>query len=167
MSHANSPHKELPSYFKLATIWLLLMLLVFLGFKAWERQQKQSLVSINGGEITLRRASDGHFHWPGEVNGVAVDFLVDTGATSTALPQALAEQVGLRAEAEVASNTAGGVARGYRARADVRLQGGVNAQRLPVTVLPALDAPLLGMDILSKLSFTQHGGELLIRNAKP
>lgn len=156
-------NKELPHGLKLLTIWLLILLVVFMGFKAWEHSQAQSMISVEGGAIVLKRGPDGHFHWPGEVNGVRVDFLVDTGATSTALPQALAEQAGLIAEAGVSSNTAAGVARGYRARADIALQGGVQAERLAVTVLPALGSPLLGMDILAKLDFKQQDGALHIR----
>lgn len=37
------------------------------------------------------------------------DFLVDTGASGTALPEALARQAGLQPEGEVRSHTAGGV----------------------------------------------------------
>lgn len=156
-------NKELPQGLKLLTVWLLIFLVVFLGFKAWEHQRTQSLISVEGGAIVLQRGPDGHFHWPGEVNGLAVEFLVDTGATSTALPQALAERAGLVAEAHISSQTAAGVTRGYRARANIALQGGVQAERLAVAVLPALGAPLLGMDILSKLNFKQQDGALHIR----
>ncbi|MDC8772472.1 retropepsin-like aspartic protease family protein [Roseateles albus] len=158
-------NKELPQGLKLLTIWLLILLVVFMGFKAREHQRAQTLITVDGGAITLKRGPDGHFHWPGQVNGVAVEFLVDTGATSTALPQALAEQAGLVAEADVSSHTAAGLARGYRARADIALKGGVQAERLAVTVLPALGAPLLGMDILSKLDFKQQDGALHIQRS--
>ncbi len=154
--------KELPHSLKLVTIWLLVTGTVFLGFKAWEHRQQQSRVELHEGRIVLQRAADGHFHWRGQVNGVTVDFLVDTGASSTALPQALAERAGLKPEGEIRSHTAGGVVQGYRARADIALQGGLSAQQLPVTVLPALGAPLLGMDLLSKLRFTQVDGRLII-----
>ena len=50
-------------------------------------------------------------------------------------------------------------------RADLLLQGGVRVDRLPITVLPALGAPLLGMDVLGKLSFSQSGGVLRLRPA--
>jgi aspartyl protease family protein len=159
-------NKELPHGLKLLTIWLLILLVVFMGFKAWEHQRTQALISFEGGAIVIQRGPDGHFHWPGEVNGLGVDFLIDTGATSTALPQALAERAGLVAEAHVSSHTAAGLTRGYRARATIALQGGVQAERLPVTVLPALGAPLLGMDILSKLEFKQQDGALHIKGGR-
>jgi aspartyl protease family protein len=153
---------ELPHTLKLLTVWLLIGTGVFLAVQAWQLQQQRAQISVSGGVIELRRGADGHFHWPGRVNGVEVEFLVDTGATSTALPQALAREAGLVSEGSVLSSTAGGAVRGLTARADLELQGGVRAQRLRVTVLPALGAPLLGMDMLSKLHFTQQDGVLRI-----
>jgi len=152
--------KELPGSVKHLTVWLLIGTAIFLAMQAWQAQQRRSLFQHSGGVIELRRAADGHFHWPGQLNGVAVEFLVDTGATRTALPQALARRAGLVSEGSTRSNTAGGIAEGYAARADVVLQGGVSVKQLPVTVLPDLGAPLLGMDLLSKMRFSQSGGVL-------
>ena len=73
---------------------------------------------------------------------------------------ALAEQAGLVFEGTLQSNTAGGVVHGRIARADVALRGGVRVERLRVAVLPRLETPLLGMDLLSKMRFTQSGGVL-------
>ena len=154
--------KELPSTLKLVIIWLLIFGALALGWQAFEHQRQQSQFKIDGAHIELKRGPDGHFHWPGHINGVAVDFLVDTGATSTAVPKALAEQAGLQPERQVRSDTAGGVVRGYVARADLSLKGGVSAERLPVTVLPALSGPLLGMDVLSKLHFRQEDGRFIV-----
>ena len=153
---------ELPHTFKLLTIWLLVGLVVFLGFKAWEREREASRFQLAGQSIVLTRADDGHFHWPGRVGDIEVDFLVDTGATSTALPQALAERAGLKPLGAVRTQTAGGAVHGFAARADIALQGGVSAERLTVTVLPGLGAPLLGMDVLGRLHFSQKPGELRI-----
>ncbi len=152
--------KDIPRSVKHLTVWLLLGAAVFLAVQAWQAHQQRMRFQAGGGVIELRRAPDGHFHWPGRLNGVAVEFLVDTGATRTALPQALAERAGLVSEGRTRSNTAGGVAVGWTARADLQLQGGVGAQQLLVTVLPALGAPLLGMDVLSKMRFSQNGGVL-------
>ncbi len=40
-------------------------------------------------------------------------------------------------------------------------------QRLPITVLPALGAPLLGMDVLGRLPFRQADGVLRIELPAP
>jgi aspartyl protease family protein len=151
---------ELPRALKHTTLWLLLGTAVFLAVQAWLAQQRQPRIQVADGRITLRRAADGHFHWPGQVNGVAVEFLVDTGATRTALPQAVAQAAGLVHEGTVQSSTAGGTVQGWTGRGDLQLQGGVQVQRLPITVLPALGSPLLGMDVLGRLRFSQTDGVL-------
>jgi aspartyl protease family protein len=156
---------EFPRTLKHVTLWLLIGTGVFLALQAWQAQQRQSRFSSIGGVITLRRSADGHFHWPGQVNGVAVEFLVDTGATRSALPQDLAQAAGLRPESRVQSATAGGLVAGWSARADVQLQGGMRVERLPITVLPDLGAPLLGMDVLGKLQFSQADGVLRLQPA--
>ena len=148
---------DFPRSLKIATVWLLVGGTLFLAIQAWEAQRHRARVQVDGAAVELRRSPDGHFHWPGRVHGVAVDFLVDTGATGTALPAALARQAGLLREGSVRSNTAGGVAEGWLARADIDLQGGVRAERLRVIVLPELSSPLLGMDLLSRLHFSQRG----------
>ena len=158
---------EFPRTLKHITLWLVLGTAVFLALQAWQARQQASQFSATGGVIELRRAPDGHFHWPGSVNGVAVEFLVDTGATRSALPQALAQAAGLRPEGRVQSSTAGGTVQGWSARADLQLQGGLHVSRLPLTVLPALAAPLLGMDVLGKLSFSQSGGVLRLQAPSP
>ena len=159
--------KEFPNTLKLVTLWLLLGTGVFLGVQAWQNHQRQSLFTAQGGVIELRRAPDGHFHWPGTVNGVAVDFLVDTGATRTSLPLPLAQAAGLQAEGSVQSATAGGMVQGWTGRGDLQLQGGVRLQRLPLTVLPSLGTPLLGMDVLSKLHLNAADGVLRLRPPAP
>lgn len=149
---------------KLVTVWLLIATALFLAVQAMQHRAERSRFSFDAasGRIELKRAPDGHFHWPGRVNGVAVDFLVDTGATSTALPLALAQEAGLLLEGSMRSSTAGGVVDGRTARADVALQGGVVAERLRVAVLPRLDSPLLGMDVISKLRLSQRDGVLTL-----
>jgi aspartyl protease family protein len=154
--------KDLPGTFKLVTVWLVLGVLLFLGVQAFQAQQTRTRFSADAGVVELQRGPDGHFHWPGRVNGVAVDFIVDTGATSTALPQRVAERAGIVAEGRMTSDTAGGAVEGRIARADIVLDGGVRAERLRVVVLPQLSVALLGMDLLSKMRFSQHGGTLRI-----
>jgi aspartyl protease family protein len=155
--------QDLPRSLKLGTIWLLIGLLVFLGIQAWQRREAQTRFRADGELIEIRRGPDGHYHWPGSVNGKPVDFLIDTGATGTAISTALARQLGLASLGDVTSNTAGGRVTGSLVLADVTLQGGVQADRLRVVALPGLgDRPLLGMDVLGRLQWSQSQGVLRI-----
>ena len=154
---------ELPRAFKVVTVWLLAGLLVFLGIQWWQHRQQQTRFQIDGDVIEIRRGGDGHYHWPGSVNGRAVDFLIDTGATGTAISAALARELRLESSGPVQSSTAGGVVTGQLVHADVALQGGVSAKRLPMLALPGLEGrPLLGMDVLGRLRWQQRDGILRI-----
>ena len=161
-------NKDMPHTVKVVTVWLLLGLMVFLGLQWWQHRAEQTRFQMRGDVIEIRRGADGHYHWPGSVNGRPVDFLVDTGATGTAISAALASELGLEAIGSVQSSTAGGVVTGQVVRADVELQGGVSAQRLRVVALRALGSnPLLGMDVLGRLRWQQRDGVLRIEAGTP
>jgi len=154
---------ELPRTFKVVTIWLLLGVLVFVGIQWVLREQQQTRFRADGDIIEIRRGADGHYHWPGTINGRSVDFLIDTGATGTAISAALARELELQSIGQVQSSTAGGPVTGQVVRADVTLQGGVRAERLRLVALPALaDRPLLGMDVLGRLHWQQRDGVMRI-----
>lgn len=156
--------KDFPHTLKVATVWAVVTLAIFLGFTAYQHQQSQSRFQVGGGgTIEIRRGADGHYHWPGSVDGEPVDFLVDTGASGTAISAALAQRLELRAEGKVRSQTAGGVVVGEVVRADLVLQGGVRVDRARVVALAGLgERPLLGMDVLGKLRWEQRDGVLTI-----
>ena len=154
---------DLPHSLKVATVWLLLGVAVFLGVKAFERRREEARFHFSGGVVELRRGADGHYHWPGRIGGTQVDFLVDTGATRSALPQTLARELGLEVVGGVQSQTAGGLVSGDLVRADVELSGGVRVESLPMVALAGLQGrPLLGMDILGKLRWQQRDGVLAV-----
>ena len=154
---------ELPRTWKVVTVWLLVGLVLFLGFQWWEREQRASRFHAAGDVVEIRRGDDGHYHWPGTINGRSVDFLVDTGATGIALSQDLARSLGLASEGRVRSSTAAGTVTGEVVRIDVVLEGGVRVDRLRAVALPDLgDRPLLGMDVLGRLSWQQQGGVLRV-----
>src|SRR5690606_26504198 len=101
--------KELPAGLRIAIVWLLIGTAVFVGVQWWTHREAQTRFSSEGGTIEIRRGRDGHYHWPGTINGRAVDFLVDTGATGTAISTALAQELGLQSIGRVRSSTAGGI----------------------------------------------------------
>ena len=153
---------DLPGWLKPTTVWLLLGLLLFLGVQAWQAQQRATRFTIDGQTLEIRRSGDGHYLWPGRIGNREVEFLVDTGATGTAIPAALARELGLQAVGSMQSSTAGGVVTGQFVVGDLQLQGGVRAERLRMAALPNLASPLLGMDVLGKLRWQQDNGVLKI-----
>jgi aspartyl protease family protein len=160
--------RELPRGLKLATVWLLVGAAVFVGVQWWQHRAQQTQFSISGGTLEIRRSADGHYRWPGRIDGRAVEFLIDTGATGTAIPAALADELKLESLGAVRSNTAGGVATGQLVRAGIELQGGVRVERLQMVALPRLgENPLLGMDVLGKLHWQQRDAVLRIELGDP
>lgn len=159
--------QDFPRTLKLATVWLLIGVAVFLGVRAWQARELASRIEVSGQTIELRRGPDGHYHWPGTINGRRVDFLVDTGATTTTVPQSLADALDLPALGRVRGSTANGPVTGTLTRADVSLDGGVALSNLTLMALPALSAPLLGMNVLSRLHWRHSGDRLIIETAAP
>jgi len=154
---------DLSHRFKLITVWLLLGAAVFVAIQWWQHRAQETLFQTRGSTVEIRRGDDGHYHWPGQVNGRAVDFLIDTGATGTAIPASLARELKLVSLGSISSNTAGGVVSAQVMRADIELQGGVSVRRLQIVALPRLgENPLLGMDVLGRLHWQQRDAVLRI-----
>jgi len=85
---------ELPGTLKVATVWMVIGVALFLGISWWQDSERQSLITVGAGVVEIRRSADGHYHWRGRIDGREVDFLVDTGATGTAIPKRLADALG-------------------------------------------------------------------------
>lgn len=153
----------MPRTLKVVTVWLLAGMLVFLAVQWWQHRALQARFTAGEDVIEIRRGPDGHYHWPGRVNDHEVDFLIDTGATGTAIPASLAASLRLEAVGTVQSSTANGLVTGQIVVADIALRGGLAVRRLRVAALPGLhDSPLLGMDLLGRLHWQQVDGVLKI-----
>lgn len=79
----------------------------------------------SGGQIVLTAGSGGHFVTQGSINGQAVEFVVDTGATFVSMSSAQAKRLGIDYEKGTMgqSSTANGTMISYRIRLNkVRIQ---------------------------------------------
>ncbi|OLS61049.1 retropepsin-like aspartic protease family protein [Pseudomonas putida] len=151
--------------------WAAGLFLATRFFGAWEDKQanpNSQVTSQHGDgfvEVRLLGNGQGHFVADGLINGQAVHFLLDTGATDVAIPEPLARDFGLERGAPVTVSTANGRAEGYRTRLDSVQLGDILLRDVRALVVPGLDGSqvLLGMSALKQLEFTQRGGTLLLR----
>lgn len=123
--------------------------------------------SVEGGETRVPMQRDGHFWVTATVNGVEREFLVDTGATLTAISPATADEADVRPHAlgrSVMMRTANGTVQARLATIDELRLGNVVARKLDAVVAPGLgDANVLGMNLLSRLaSWRVEDGTLIL-----
>jgi len=117
------------------------------------------------GEVILKRGRDGHYRAPGRINGHAVDFLVDTGATQVAIPKTLASAIGLRAGEAFQAQTANGLTLAYATRLDSVALGSLEAREVAGTIIAneGTEEILLGMSFLSRFAISIRDGEMRLR----
>ena len=111
---------------------------------------------VEGGETRIPMSPDGHYWLRAEINGARADFLVDTGATLTAVSQELADRAGLEPRTgglPVTVNTANGPVSAELSTIDEMRFGNVAARGLDVVIAPTLGKTnVVGMNLLSRLS---------------
>ncbi len=118
-------------------------------------------------ELVITRALDGHFSVDAEANGVAVRFLVDTGASTTVLTMADAERAGIDVAALAFNRpvqTANGVAFYAGTSLDSLAIGPYRLASVPVGVMPeqAMDTSLLGMSTINRFSSWRIEGDKMV-----
>ncbi len=111
--------------------------------------------------------TDGHFHIRAKVNGVAIRFLVDTGASHIVLAPRDAERLGLdrqRLDYDKIYATANGTVRGASIRVDDFRVGDLHLKNVSASVNEAaMGESLLGMTFFNRLErFTVEGDVLTI-----
>lgn len=119
------------------------------------------------GSYAIPRASDGHFYVAGSVNGFPVLFMIDTGAKFTSIPDRIAANAGIRAGRVSDFNTAAGRTQGALATGNLVRVGPFSVPRATVAIMPRLDAPLLGVDVLNRFQITTVNGYMLLRAVQP
>jgi aspartyl protease family protein len=110
---------------------------------------------VEGAETRVKMAPDGHFWVKATVNGHPSRFLVDTGATLTALSETLAGAGGVEpdpARMPVQLRTANGAMPARLATIDALAFGNIVARDLDAVIAPGMGGMnVLGMNFLSRL----------------
>ena len=112
-------------------------------------------VSVAPGEMRFRADADGHFYITAEVNGRAIRFLADTGATDIVLSPAAARRVGFdpdELEFDRLYRTANGIGRGASIRLERLAVGDLEMRDVPAAVNEAaMRHSLMGMRFFNRL----------------
>lgn len=120
------------------------------------------------GTVRITKSEDGHFNVGSEVNGRSVRFLIDSGATRTALSVGAAQASGVevsQSDFPVSIDTANGPTTARRARIARLNVGPITREDFPVLVSESFgDVNLLGMDFLSSLKGWRVEGDTMILN---
>lgn len=118
------------------------------------------------GQQSLKRSEDGHYYLDGSVNGVAVRFMVDTGASLSVISTDLAKRAGLGDCQSVEFRTAMGVDRDACVAKANRLDfGQFTLHEVYIGVSKNFEGnALLGMNVLKTLNIEQSGDTLVLEN---
>lgn len=179
----------------LISIWVAILLGAYLLFQwlepaitHWQQSRREGKVQVAAGRDTPTAAAirpaegrstlriplsgDGHY-WTGvTVNGRTMRFLIDSGASVTAISQSTADAFGLPDQplgSMATMSTANGAIMLRRSVIGLMNIGGIiEARNLPVVVSPAFgDINVLGMNFLTKLKRWQVEDGVMTFEALP
>ena len=149
---------------KAALAWIAIFAALFAIFSfrfefisIWERVKADisgtAGQSISGEAIELRRQDDGHYWITVDINGKPVRFMVDSGATMTAINATTAKEAGVEANGyPIILSTANGRVAAKRATVLSLVVGPHKIENHPVVVSESFgDVNLLGMNFLNDM----------------
>ncbi len=118
-----------------------------------------------GSQIVLTADIGGHFFASGSINGKAVRFVVDTGATTVALGADDAERIGIdyRSGTKMATMTANGRVVAYAVTLNAIRIGDVQVYSVPAVVLPSsIGHVLLGNSFLTRFQMKRENDRMTL-----
>ena len=160
---------------KMALAWVaifvgvyVLMLFRGTGAEIWSRPRVDLFgaePSIGGGVVRIAVRPDGHYYITGRINGYAAEFLIDSGATTTAISSDVARAAGIEDDGmpPIPITTANGMTMARTARIAQLQIGSITQNDARTTIGDTLgDTNLLGMSFLSQLKSWRVEGNTLI-----
>jgi len=151
--------------------WVILLVLLTVFFN--DRLDKQNnpnrqLATVTTGgspEVRLQRNRHGHYVASGAINGQAVEFMLDTGATDVSIPAPIADKLGLKRGRAMTYQTANGAITAWQTTVDSIQLGALQLGPIRASINPrdSSGAVLLGMSFLKHLDFSQQGNTLTLK----
>jgi aspartyl protease family protein len=136
----------------------------------WPGAQRShaTAATATGTEVVIERNSDHHYYTDAIVNGHNVHFMIDTGASETALTEADAREIGLQVDPskyEVIGDGASGMVRGQYVELESIDVSGIKQQDAKAVIVPGASVSLLGQPFLEKVDeIVIRQGEMRLRS---
>lgn len=148
-------------------LWGVIIVGLTLAADWWQQANApRQQVLENGTRIEIPVGRGGHFHLDAVLNGVDVDFIVDTGATSIALSRDDATRIGLDPDnlryGGIAVTANGRVGTARVTIAEFAIGDSVDRDVAAVVIDSDLQDSLLGMSYLRRFARVSFEGDLLI-----
>jgi len=118
------------------------------------------------GKIVMTADNQGHFYVTGSVNGAAVRFMVDTGATMVSLGASDARRIGLdfNRGQKAMTQTANGQTLVSKVKLDTVRIGDVTLHNVDALIHQnEMPMALLGMSFLNRMEMQRDGGTMTLR----
>ena len=153
-------------------MWLVLFAILaylFNNMLEEQRNPNQQLQTIRHSdgvrELSLLRNDFGHYVASGSINNHEVTFMLDTGASDVAIPEAIATDIGLSKGRPLTYQTANGKITVYATVLDEIALGDIRLHQVRATINPNFQGKeiLLGMSFLKHIEFTQRGNTLTLK----
>lgn len=155
---------------RMALAWGLIFVGMMAGYGLWSdiRRDVMPIQEVaQNGAVEVPRSADGHYYLTLMVNGTAVPFMVDTGASGMVLAGKDAERLGIDPESLAfrgQATTANGVVRTARVTLPLVELGPFRNENFGAFVTEGeLEQSLLGMDYLGQFRMEFDGGKLVLR----
>lgn len=148
--------------------WVVLLGLLFLYFEGVSQEKYNPnhalQTEVSSTPVVLKRNRAGHYLAPGEINGTKVAFLLDTGATTVSVPEAVANKIGLKRGYPQQVSTANGVVTVYTTQLDSIQLGSIELRQVRGHINPHMEGKtvLLGMSFMQHLEIRQKGDTLTL-----
>ncbi len=154
---------------RMASAWGMIFFAFIAAYGLWDDVRDdlipQQSVLEDGARIEVPRRNSGHFHLMLELDGVPVNFLVDTGATDIVLTEADARRVGLDPDTMPfigrARTANGEVETAYGSIDQVRLGPIVHSNVSVAVNRGEMPGSLLGMSYLNRFDRIEISGDTL------
>lgn len=118
--------------------------------------QEQLFEIIDSDKLELRQVQNGHYFSSGSINGAAVTFMIDTGATLVSISSAIAARANIQKCVPRIVSTANGTVNACLATAEELTFGSFRFTGIDVLVMPDMPTDaLLGMNVLRNFRIEQ------------